>query len=195
MGQEIYLLIYNLFITLIYNEYIAHTLNFQRVTSPSFYTINYMKARKAKRILIVDDDPDYIFLMEEAIKTCQPSCQVEVVTQPADLMSYLEKRERPNLIFLDINMPVSNGFEVLNVIKSSDQYKQIPVVMLSVSQAKEDVFKSYDIGANAYLIKPGAFEELKRRVAVFTDYWFNMVHTPDPSWSGPDWFAELNNDN
>lgn len=138
-----------------------------------------MNLHQSNQVVVVDDDPDYIYLVERAIKDCIPTCTLKALSSGAALLQWLETDSiRPNLILLDINMPVFNGFEVLKVLRSVDRYKVIPVVMLSVSQQREDIDKSYNIGANAYLVKPAEFNELRRRLDFFNDYWFDVSKTP-----------------
>ncbi|GAB3028625.1 response regulator [Spirosoma pulveris] len=140
-----------------------------------------MKDNQAKQVILVDDDPDYSFLVQEVIKACRPACEVKIINRGDELMPWLEANGRPTIIFLDINMPGCNGFDVLSTIKASSDYKQIPVVMLSISAHKGDIFKSYTIGANAYLIKPLTFKELSRRIELLSEYWFDTVHSLGPS--------------
>lgn len=78
---------------------------------------------------------------------------------------------------MDINMPISNGFEILKILKSESRFKAIPVVMLTVSRRQEDVRKSYLIGANAYMIKPLTFDELQNHMQLFSFYWFDIAQT------------------
>ncbi|GAB2564753.1 response regulator [Spirosoma aerophilum] len=152
-----------------------------------------MSRQRINQVVLVDDDPDYIYLVERALEDCVPACNLKVLFSGSALLEWLETDPvRPNLILLDINMPISNGFEVLNVLRSVDRYKMIPVVMLSNSESKEDIGKSYDRGANAYLVKPAGFSELKRRLDFFNHYWFDISKTPSANWGDINWYNELN---
>lgn len=151
-----------------------------------------MKLNTVQQVVLVDDDPDYIYLVEQALTGCTPACNLTVLPSGAQLLAWLdESASRPNLIFLDINMPGANGFEVLKELKSTDRFKMIPVVMLTVSERRADVSKSYAIGANAYLVKPMTFGKLKSRLAFFNYYWFDVSRTPSQQWGETNWYNEL----
>lgn len=77
---------------------------------------------KLKQVLLVDDDPDYMYLVREALSACQPPCRLTTLSSGTHLFDWLETNGRPTVIFLDINMPVSNGFDILTVLKSVDRY-------------------------------------------------------------------------
>lgn len=104
-----------------------------------------MNMHTSKQILIVDDDPNYIDLVNRALSTCQPLCHLKALSTGTELLDWLETNNRPSLIFLDINMPGSSGLDILKKLKTRDRYKAIPVVMLTVSDHKRDVEQSYDI--------------------------------------------------
>jgi two-component system response regulator len=147
-----------------------------------------MKKINKHQIIIVDDEPDYTHLIQEALKRCSPCPTIKVLHSGVDLLEWLETSHRPSLIFLDINMPASSGFDVLRILKSVDKYRVIPVVMLTISGEKNDVVSSYQHGASAFLTKPLSFPELVRRMQLFSHYWFDIAHTPDRSWSNGDNF-------
>lgn len=152
-----------------------------------------MNDQTANQVILVDDDPDYAYLVQQALKDCNPVCSLKVLNSGAALLEWLETDpDRPRLILLDINMPISTGFDILEVLKSVDRYKMIPVVMLSVSDRREDVIRSYDIGANAYLVKPGQLSELKRRLTFFNYYWFDISKTPPTNWGDINHWDRLN---
>lgn len=144
---------------------------------------------KLKQVLLVDDDPDYGYLVQEALSDCQPPCRLTTLSSGIDLLDWLETNEHPTVIFLDINMPVSTGFDILKLLKSADRYKAIPVVMLSVSLAHEDIRESYQIGANAYMIKPLTNRLLKEKMHLFSHYWLDIAQTPSSSWLRPNGYA------
>lgn len=141
-----------------------------------------------KQILIVDDDPDYIDLVDRALSTCQPLCHLKALATGTDLLEWLETSNRPSLIFLDINMPGLSGFDVLEKLKTRDRYKAIPVIMLSVSDHKQDVMRSYDSGANGYIHKPEIYADLLTCMRLMTKYWFDFGSTPSNDWTNPSWF-------
>ena len=106
-----------------------------------------------------------------------------------DLMDYLRHQgkysdtavPRPGLILLDLNMPRKDGRTVLKEIKSDPELRQIPVVVLTTSQADEDIYKSYDLGVNSYIVKPVTFEALVDILQTLEKYWFEIVELPPDS--------------
>lgn len=147
------------------------------------------------QILLVDDDPEFSYLTEQALKKCRPGCHLDIISISTDLPDWLKTHKRPGLILLDINMPNSNGFEVLNILKQNSRFRTIPVVMYTSSDRKEDVQKAYNNGANAYLIKPAGFEDLKNQLSEVSSYWFDIVKIHGPSHKTHDtktWYDDLN---
>ncbi|GAB3050176.1 response regulator [Spirosoma pulveris] len=152
-----------------------------------------MNHSPVNQVVLVDDDPDYCYLVQRALKEFTPASSLQALSSGAALLAWLETEPvRPSLILLDINMPVANGFEVLNALRSVDRYKLIPVVMLSVSRQREDIDRSYYSGANAYLVKPAGFNELKRRLAFFNQYWSEVSTGPGTPLGDTNWYNELN---
>ncbi|MCC5612652.1 response regulator [Nostoc sp. CHAB 5834] len=127
---------------------------------------------------MVDDDVNYMYLIEKALLNCQPPCNLNMVSNEVDLFNWLEINKRPTVILIDINMPFVDGFDILKSLKTIDRYKAIPVVMLSISNEKSDIEKSYHTGANGYMVKPMQFDHLKERMDSFNNYWFDVVQTP-----------------
>ncbi|AUD04666.1 response regulator [Spirosoma pollinicola] len=142
--------------------------------------------KRTNQIILVDDEPTFIELIKEIIKTTNPACRLKIVLSGSELLTYLEISSRPNLILLDIQMPGLSGFDVLKILKAVDRYKSIPVVMLSVSEQKQDIVKSYDLGANGYIVKPGQYTDLSLTMNLLNQYWFDIASTPDSSWPMPD---------
>ena len=85
---------------------------------------------------------------------------------------------RPGLILLDLNMPKKDGRTTLQELKSDPELRQIPVVILTTSKADEDIFKSYDLGVNSYIVKPVTFEALVDVLQTLEKYWFEIVELP-----------------
>jgi CheY-like chemotaxis protein len=133
---------------------------------------------KQKQVLLVDDDLEYIYLVQEAIQVNNPRCDLRVMNTGDDLLVWLENNRRPSLILLDIQMPGSNGFEVLSTLKNTDRYKAIPVVMLTASEQRADMLRSYQEGANGYVTKPITFTDLQNRLDLLSYYWFDIAQTP-----------------
>jgi CheY-like chemotaxis protein len=86
--------------------------------------------------------------------------------------------KRPGLIFLDLNMPVKDGRTALREIKSDPDLKHIPIVIMTTSRDEIDVFKSYDLGANSYVVKPVTFGKMAELIAAIGNYWFKIVRIP-----------------
>ena len=130
-----------------------------------------------KTVLLVEDSLGDIRLTLEAFQEINPSCKVHVVRDGKEAIAFL-KREgkyaastRPDLILLDLNLPVMGGHEFLAQIKTNETLKSIPIVILSMSSTHEDVTKSYDLQASAYLCKPIGFEMFDKLVKEINSYW------------------------
>ncbi len=135
-------------------------------------------------ILIVDDNPTDLMIMREAFKNTRVEAVLESVSNGDEAMKFLRrvggfsKSPRPDLIILDLNMPRKNGHEVLAEIKSDPLLLRIPVIILTTSQAEEDVSRAYAAHANCYVRKPVDFVESARVMAVVESFWFNTVTLP-----------------
>ena len=138
-------------------------------------------------ILMADDDADDRRLTQEALEEGRLINDVRFVDNGEELMDYLRKQgkfappaeaPRPGLILLDLNMPRKDGRTVLKEIKSDRDLRQIPVVVLTTSKADEDVYKSYDLGVNSYIVKPVTFEALVDILQTLEKYWFEIVELP-----------------
>ncbi|MHA4811904.1 response regulator [Flavitalea flava] len=119
----------------------------------------------SQRILLADDDEDDCLLFEDALREiCPENRNLRTAGDGRQLMQLLQDKDpvSPNVIFLDLNMPVKNGFECLDEIKQNEKLKDIPVVIFSTSQQSETISTVYKKGANLYIRKPGTFHQLKR---------------------------------
>ena len=139
---------------------------------------------KPINILLVEDNPGDVRLTEEALKENKLYLDVHVVGDGVEAMAFL-KRERdftdaphPDLIFLDLNLPKMDGRELLAKIKADPDLRRIPVVILTISTAEEDVFKTYDLHANCYISKPVDMDEFIKVVKSVEDFWFAIVKLP-----------------
>jgi CheY-like chemotaxis protein len=147
-----------------------------------------MKANgKPVAILMADDDPEDCQLAREALEESRLANDFHTVADGEELLDYLYHRgkfsdpatsPRPGLILLDLNMPRLDGREALSVIKADPELRSIPIVVLTTSQAEEDVYRSYDLGANSYVTKPVTFDALVQLTKVLTQYWFHIVELP-----------------
>ncbi len=143
------------------------------------------KAVKPLVILVVEDDPDDQFLTKEAIKESRIVNVLYFVKDGIELLDYLrhegkftEQLPVPDLILLDLNLPRMNGKEVLREIKDDQKLCHIPVVVLSTSQAEEDVFQCYKLGASGFITKPVKFSDLIEIMKTLGNYWFAVVKLP-----------------
>ena len=144
------------------------------------------KHGKPITILMADDDDDDRRLTKEALLEGRLVNELRFVENGEELLDYLRRQgsyataeaPRPGLILLDLNMPRKDGRTVLREIKSDPELRQIPVVVLTTSKADEDVFKSYDLGVNSYIVKPVTFEALVDILQTLEKYWFEIVELP-----------------
>lgn len=138
-------------------------------------------------ILMADDDADDRRLTQEAFEEGRLINDVRFVEHGEELIDYLRKQgkyappaeaPRPGLILLDLNMPRKDGRTVLKELKGDPELRQIPVVVLTTSKADEDIYKSYDLGVNSYIVKPVTFEALVDILQTLEKYWFEIVELP-----------------
>lgn len=148
---------------------------------------------RAAIVLMADDDAEDRALAKDAMGECRPSIDFRFVVDGAELMAYLyqsgefadpDDAPRPDVILLDLNMPRKNGREALAEIKADRGLGTIPVVVLTTSQADEDAFAGYKLGANSCLIKPRSFEELVAAMESLATYWFETAKLPPPEPGG-----------
>lgn len=139
---------------------------------------------KSIEILLVEDSPTDVLIAREALAEARIINTIHVTEDGVEAMQFLRREGnyanavRPDLILLDLNLPRKNGREVLAEIKSDELLKSIPVVVLTTSEAEEDVLRSYDLHANCYVVKPVGFENFVNAVRSISDFWFNIVTLP-----------------
>jgi len=138
-------------------------------------------------ILVADDDPDDRMMIEDAFEESRLLNDLKFVEDGEELMDYLKHRgkftsqdiaPRPGLILLDLNMPKKDGREALDEIKKDPELRQIPIVVLTTSKSEEDIFRTYDLGVNSFIIKPVSFESLVDVIKTLGLYWFEIVKLP-----------------
>jgi CheY-like chemotaxis protein len=141
-----------------------------------------------KIILLVEDDPDDIYLIGEAIDECQLNTRIFIVEDGEQMLDYLHQRgnyinpelaPRPDLILLDLNMPRKDGREALAELKDIPELRSIPVVVLTTSSADRDMKYSYEQGASGFVTKPVTFSGLREAICKIGDYWIRTVQLPD----------------
>lgn len=146
--------------------------------------MNAMRTLRPIEILMVEDNPGDVRLTREALKDAKVSNSLRVVEDGAAALDFLYRRNgygnapRPDLILLDLNLPKKNGREVLEEIKQDAQLKTIPVVILTTSQAEEDVVRAYRLHANCYISKPVDFVQFTKIVRTIEDFWLSIVTLP-----------------
>ncbi len=141
-------------------------------------------------ILMADDDPDDRSFAQEALAECRLANDLHFVEDGEDLLNFLYHRghytnaSRPGLILLDLNMPRLDGREALREIKADPSLRAIPIVVLTTSKAEEDIYRSYDLGANSFITKPVTFDGLVRVMKDVGRYWFEIVDLPGETEEG-----------
>jgi len=125
-----------------------------------------------KKFLIVDDDADDREMFCEALLEVIPNCNCRTATNGRRAVLALDEGEieLPDLIFLDINMPVMDGWQCLSKLKETKAYKAIPVIMYSTSSYPDDFEKAHHLGALCFFTKPSSFNELKNSLALVADH-------------------------
>jgi CheY-like chemotaxis protein len=135
-------------------------------------------------VLLVEDDPGDVLITREAFAENKVRNNLSVVNDGVKALQFLRREAeyadapRPDLILLDLNLPRMDGHEVLAHIKSDADLQRIPVVVLTTSDAEEDVLRSYDLHANAYVTKPVDFERFLGVVRQIDDFFVSVVKLP-----------------
>lgn len=135
-------------------------------------------------ILLVEDTPSDVRLTREALKEAKVMNTLHVVGDGVEAMEFLRRQgryansPRPDLVLLDLNMPRKDGREVLAEIKGDPNLKQIPVVILTTSKAEEDILKSYNLFANAYVSKPVDLSQFLKVISSLEQFWLAVVTLP-----------------
>jgi len=125
-----------------------------------------------KRFLLIDDDNDDRELFSEALASVNPVIKCDLAADAAEALNKLETKEidAPDVIFLDINLPVMTGWQFLTSLKSLEAYKDIPVIMYSTSSNQRDKDIAKDLGALCFITKPNAFKQLQHTLDVIVSY-------------------------
>jgi CheY-like chemotaxis protein len=135
-------------------------------------------------ILMVEDNPGDVRLTQEALKEYKIMNNLQIVEDGEQAMKFLRQQDpfqdapRPDLILLDLNLPRMDGREVLQEIKNDPELKRIPTVVLTSSEAEEDILQSYDLHANSYITKPVDFDQFAKVIKVIEEFWFTVVELP-----------------
>jgi CheY-like chemotaxis protein len=136
-------------------------------------------------ILLVEDDPGDTLITTEALQHSKVMNNLHTVVNGEEALAFLRREGeyndavRPDLVLLDLNLPRRDGREVLAEVKADDDLRRIPVVVLTTSQAEEDIVRSYDLHANAYVTKPVDFERFVEVVRRIDEFYFTIVRLPN----------------
>jgi len=135
-------------------------------------------------ILLVEDNPGDVRLTREALKEAKVRNELHVATDGVEALAFLrregvhKKAVRPSLVLLDLNLPRKNGREVLAEMKEDPELRRIPVVILTTSQAEQDIIKAYDLHVNCYINKPVDLDQFLQVVKSIEDFWLTLVKLP-----------------
>lgn len=146
--------------------------------------MNAQTVGKPIEILLVEDNEGDVRLTKEAFRDNKMKNNLNVVRDGVEAVAFLRRQSnyagapRPDLILLDLNLPKKDGREVLEEIKSDEDLKRIPVVVLTTSKAEEDILKAYDLHANCYVTKPVDLDEFVKVVKSIEEFWLAIVKLP-----------------
>lgn len=135
-------------------------------------------------ILLLEDEPSDAYLVKMALKEGKVLAHLHHVVDGREGLDFLNRTEkyadvpRPDLIFLDLNMPRMNGREFLTAIKADERFKGIPVVVLTTSDVEKDIVSSYQLGATSYITKPVDMPQFIKAIQQIGEYWFSLVRLP-----------------
>ncbi|TMQ48977.1 MAG: response regulator [Candidatus Eisenbacteria bacterium] len=146
-----------------------------------------MNAREPGRrlqILLVEDNPADVRLTAEVWKETGLQHGLSVVQNGEEGLAFLRREgkyasaPRPDIVLLDLNLPRKDGRELLAEMKADPRIRQVPVVVLTTSNAHQDIVRSYDLHANCYVVKPVGFEQFLQVIRSITDFWVNVAVLP-----------------
>jgi CheY-like chemotaxis protein len=138
-------------------------------------------------VLLVEDDPGDVLMTREAFEHFRIRNRLHVVSDGDQALQFVRRTgdfagvPRPGLILLDLNLPRRNGLEVLAELKSDEGLLNIPVIVLTTSQADEDILRSYALHANAYISKPVDFDRFIDAIRQIDDFFLTLVKLPNPN--------------
>jgi len=147
-----------------------------------------VNAQYIDTLLLVEDDPHDAELTRRALRERDPSTEVLVVGDGAEALDFLfgtgayadrKGTGQPKLVLLDLKLPRVDGFEVLRRLKSSEETRALPVVVLTSSEQERDVTTSYELGCNSYVVKPVEFESFARMIVAVGTYWLRSNRLPE----------------
>jgi chemotaxis family two-component system response regulator Rcp1 len=143
-----------------------------------------LSTRRPAEVLLVEDNMGDILLTREGFKRSSFPVNLHHVENGEDCLAFLKKEgpfadaPSPDLILLDLNMPVMDGREVLKTLVADPVFRHLPVVVLTTSANEQDVQEMYDLRCSTYIVKPLDFEEFQRIIQVIAEYWFTVATLP-----------------
>lgn len=143
-----------------------------------------VKENRPINILLIEDNPGDVRLTQEAFKEGKVSTNLEIVMDGVEAIKYLRKQEKyanavtPDLILLDLNLPKRDGREVLKEVKADEHLKRIPIVILTTSNAEQDIIKSYNLHVNCYINKPVDYDKFFDIIQKIEDFWLKTAILP-----------------
>lgn len=146
--------------------------------------MNPIDIGRPAEILLVEDNPGDVRLTKEALREASVCNRIHTVYDGVEAMAFLSREgsygnvPRPDLILLDLNLPKKDGREVLTAIKADEKIKHIPVVVLTTSEAEQDIIKSYELQASCYVTKPVDLDQFLTTVKAIGDFWLSTVKLP-----------------
>lgn len=146
--------------------------------------MNNLSAVMPIEVLLVEDNPGDALLTRIALEDSRISVHLNVVEDGVEAMAFLRKQGQyatvlhPDIVLLDLNLPKKDGREVLAEIKGDENLRRIPVVILTTSQAEEDILKAYNLAANCYITKPVDFDQFVKIIRSIENFWFAIVKLP-----------------
>ncbi len=146
--------------------------------------MNRIEANTPIEVLLVEDDPGDVVLTREALDGSKLLHNLRTVSNGEEALAYLRgeppyaDEPRPDVVFLDLNLPRVGGHEVLAIVKTDPELRRIPIVVLTTSEAEEDIVRSYDHHANAYVTKPVGFDSFLEVVRQIDEFFISVVRLP-----------------
>ncbi|CAA9376479.1 Two-component transcriptional response regulator, LuxR family [uncultured Leptolyngbya sp.] len=146
--------------------------------------MNVVALGRPVEILLIEDSPGDVRLTREVLKDGKMLNNLSVVGDGVEALAFLARQNqytnapRPDLILLDLNLPKKDGREVLAVVKADPSWQRIPVVVLTTSQAEEDILKAYNLHANCYISKPIDLDQFIKVLQTIEDFWLTIVKLP-----------------
>jgi two-component system, chemotaxis family, response regulator Rcp1 len=132
------------------------------------------------RVLVVEDNPADVDLLLECLQPSDSTFSLHVVGDGVAALAYLRAHgtTQPHVVILDLNLPGLSGYEVLSQIKDDEGLRHIPVVVLTHSDAQDDVLRTHELGANCYITKPGTLQGFREAIKKLEQFWFELVRLP-----------------